>query len=179
MTTPVEIPCFFVNTFSCPECGSRGVIDVDVGRTLRHDCGWGGLVTTVLPGAHFCIEVDPVSQWITSLEMSLDDQATAIRKLVDLNLEFLKKYRPPSLFLTGIRYGINQSEARRGISELLGAASADEDELVAWRVAELRQRGRHADVRILWNDRGVPIVFVQLGDGTMELVSEMLKARAQ
>jgi hypothetical protein len=267
----MEIQTFQVTRFYCPKCCELAPMDVDVGQTLRHSCGWGGMITALFRGHGFCIDApDPTPEpeeqeardegllddrTLELLERSVERTAPAekraakplavagkfmldfgeiqtnivlsreesenvldilsrppkptpaltallkaspepaltprephqdsmlmlraVEALAAVNREYLKKNAVPTVMLADLRVKRHDSEARRPIATLLHERSADVDELAAWRLAELLERGEKATLRILWSERGVPVLLVQRQNGTCEIVDELMKGRLQ
>lgn len=268
----MEIQTFQVTRFYCPQCCEIATMDVDIGQTLRHSCGWGGMITALFRGHGFCIDApEPTpepeeveadedgvldSRTLELLERSVERTAPAekrvtkplavagkfmhdlggeiqtnieldrqgadvvlnllgnppkptpalsslmaspaapaltprephhdsmlmlraVEALAAVNREYLKKNAVPTVMLADLRVKRCDSEARRSIPALLHERSADVDELAAWRLAELLERGEKASLRILWSERGVPVLLVQRQNGTCEIVDELMKGRLQ
>lgn len=60
----------------------------------------------------------------------------------------------PDLYKAGIRYQAERGERWQTIPELLDTKLGDCEDLSAYRVAWLRNRGIPADILLSWNDRG-------------------------
>lgn len=264
----MEIQTFQVTRFYCPKCCELASMDLDVGQTLRHSCGWGGMITALFRGHGFCIDApEPTPEpdeearaagvlddrTLELLERSVERTAPAekrvtpplaqagkfvldeiqadivlsreeaenvlgirsrapkvtpaltallaaspdptltprephkdsllmlraVEALATVNREYLKKNAVPTVMLADLRVKRHDSEARRPIPTLLHERCADVDELAAWRLAELLERGEKASLRILWSERGVPVLLVQRQNGTCEIVDELMRGRLQ
>lgn len=96
--------------------------------------------------------------------------------LVRVNRQYLRQYNVPRLYDSGVRYQPepqNTVEEFAAIPVVLERKWGDCDDLAPWRVAELREQGENAKIRIQWralpngNGRLFHIV-VRRGDGSIE-----------
>lgn len=88
---------------------------------------------------------------------------------------FLKNYRVPPLYMCGVRY---RPEPDTGVEEfatipvVLERKWGDCDDLACWRVAELREQGEKAKIRITWKRQPSGLwlyhVVVRRGNGSVE-----------
>ena len=99
-----------------------------------------------------------------------------------VNQLFLKTHRVPPLYESGVRY---QNEPRSfpceefaSIPAVMARGWGDCDDLAPWRVAELREQGERAKIRIQWKRQpsGTKLfhVVVRRGDGSIEDPSRIL-----
>jgi hypothetical protein len=106
--------------------------------------------------------------------------ARAIELVVGINLLIMKRLRVPSLYTTDVVYRLEPPgpEEIANCLQVLGKAPrvnnipgpwGDCDDLVAYRVAELRFRGEKAVPRIVWRkDTHLYHAQVRRGDGSIE-----------
>ena len=100
--------------------------------------------------------------------------------LVDVNLAYLKTHDVPNLYDSRVRYGREPPgvEEFASIPVILKRGWGDCDDLVGWRVAELRHHGEPAKIRIQWrkfsNNSRLFHVLVRRADGKIEDPSELL-----
>jgi len=103
-----------------------------------------------------------------------------LEALVMVDQLFLRKFHVPPLYQAGVRY---QREPDDGIEEfastpkVLVRGYGDCDDLAPWRVAELRNQGERAKIRVQW--RKMPNgklyhIVVRRGNGTIEDPSRIL-----
>jgi hypothetical protein len=194
-----EIRTYNVLFCDCPECGSRlNLEEAYVGREVNHTCGMRAEVTAILNGHAICLKVTceaweinerptavPPPSPLPKIDVAVDpardtsSMLGAIHALTALNREYLKKNPVPTVMLADVRVKTHHSEARRPIPTLLRDKTADADELAAWRLAELQERGEKASCRVLWSDRGFPLVLLQRQNGSIEIVDELINGRHQ
>lgn len=106
-----------------------------------------------------------------------------LESLVMIDLLFLRTHHVPPLYKSGVRYQPEPkgtSEEFASIPAILARGWGDCDDLAPWRVAELRQYGERAKIRIIWhrypNGKMYHIV-VRRGDGRIEDPSRLLGMR--
>jgi len=101
--------------------------------------------------------------------------AECVETLVSRNRHFLRSYpKTPSLYVSGIRYRANP-DGWRDLPSLLRDRTGDCKELVAWRIAELREKGEDARVHVLLREpNDTHHVKIRRGDGSLEDPSRLL-----
>lgn len=93
--------------------------------------------------------------------------------LVEANRIYLRHYKCPALYNAGVRYAEEPEhfpcEEFASIPVVLARKWGDCDDLAPWRVAELREAGENAHIRLSWKRRGngtrLYHVTVRRGDG--------------
>lgn len=100
--------------------------------------------------------------------------------LVAVNRQYLREFNVPKLYDSGVRYEEEPqgtTEEFAAIPVVLARGWGDCDDLAPWRVAELREQGENAKIRIQWKQRSTQRLFhivVRRGDGTIEDPSALL-----
>lgn len=102
----------------------------------------------------------------------------ALEAVIAINLGIMRRMKLPLLYKSGVRY---KPEPNNGYEDfdnalvVLARKNGDCDDLVAWRIAELRKMGENAQVRIVW-PRGSRRYHAQVrrADGTVEDPSRVL-----
>jgi hypothetical protein len=129
------------------------------------------------------ISVDLGAPWLrTNSEAFAALVSNLLENLIMVNRVSLKKNpRIPELYKSGVRY---QSEPDGydsfvDVYKVLAAGHGDCAHLVAWRVAELRNKGERATIRVEWRDwkDGRPKLFhvqVRRANGSIEDPSALL-----
>jgi hypothetical protein len=101
----------------------------------------------------------------------------ALEALIMANRLYLRTHRAPALYESGIRYEEEPAgqpyESFDAIPVVLARGSADCDDLVSWRIAELRNAGENAKIRLKWSfdpSRGARMyhVLVRRANGQVE-----------
>lgn len=103
-----------------------------------------------------------------------------LESLVNANQFYLRHHNVPLLYQAGVRYkpeprGTHEEFA--SIPVVLERGWGDCDDLAPWRVAELREAGEKAKIRITWKrNRNGKLFHVQVrrGDGRIEDPSAIL-----
>lgn len=103
-----------------------------------------------------------------------------LEKATELNAEYLRTHAVPPLYEAGIRYAPDSmSESFSLIPAVQDRGFGDADDIVAWRVAELRALGERAQIRVTWKTgtAGQKIYGVQVlrSNGTIEDPVEILR----
>lgn len=112
----------------------------------------------------------------------LEQIAAGLDALVDVNVAHLS-VRPgvPALYDSKVRYIEEPDEVRQDVPTVLQHGRGDAEDLVAWRIAELRVRGVEARVLIRQVRSSSGLAFyhplVQLPDGTVEDPARILVER--
>lgn len=189
----MEIRTYQITCYVCPRCDERAVFDAAAGQVVRHDCGWGGIVTAILGTHGFCLderEGAKPSSGAVSLHAELSQPSSKpfdfasvrepIEQLAKLNLEDIRAASGllMPVYLSGIKI-TKTGERLRRIHEIClnPADGADHGELTAWRLAELQSKGEKAELMTLFTDRGAAVLLVKRGDGSIEDVSNELRKR--
>lgn len=101
----------------------------------------------------------------------------ALEALIFANRFYLRMHHIPPLYQCGIRYAEEPEgqpyEDFAAVPVVLARKCGDCDDLVSWRIAELRNAGENAKVRLKWQydlSRGSRMyhVLVRRADGTVE-----------
>jgi hypothetical protein len=107
----------------------------------------------------------------------------ALEALILANQLYLRLHHAPALYESGIRYEEEPAgqpyEDFSSIPVVISRGWGDCDDVVAWRIAELRQAGESAKVRLKWEPdltRAVRMyhVMVRRADGSIEDPSLLL-----
>lgn len=107
-----------------------------------------------------------------------------LESLARINQIYLTKHDVPPLYKSGVRY-MNEPpefacEEFASIPAILARGWGDCDDLAPWRVAELRNLGENAKIRIQWKRTSKGKLFhivVRRADGRIEDPSELLGMR--
>lgn len=104
----------------------------------------------------------------------------ALQSLVRINQQYLRTHKVPRIYESGVRYENEPAgtvEEFASIPVVLARGWGDCDDLAPWRVAELREQGENARLRVQWkkfrNGRLFHIV-VRRADGSIEDPSALL-----
>ena len=105
-----------------------------------------------------------------------------LEALTLVNLEYLRHFRPPALFYSGVRYkddSRDKFDRWRDIPRVIRAGWGDCDDLVPWRLAELRRSGVAAKAVVIGTRNGENLyhTYVSLPDGRTEDPSRILGMR--
>lgn len=100
----------------------------------------------------------------------------ALQALVEANRIYIRNYKVPLLYEAGVRYQEEPEhfpcEEFAAIPVVLARKWGDCDDLAPWRVAELREQGERADIRLSWKKRSngsrLYHVTVRRGDGKIQ-----------
>lgn len=193
----MEIRTYQITCYVCPRCDKRGVFESVAGQVVRHECGWGGMVTAILGTHSFCVDEraatgDPSSAaravslhaevlGVQRGDYDLSPTKAALELLADRNIQEIKEaggWLAP-VYLSGIKPEKRGDGSLRSITQIVSAGSANHDELTAWRLAELRTKGERAEPLILFTDRGAAVLLVKRVDGAIEDVSNELQRRSK
>lgn len=97
------------------------------------------------------------------------------RLLVEAGERYLAAHPgTPPLYESGVRYVRSDREAYRDIAMMLETGQGDVDELVCWRIAELRRQGIDAKPELVKSGTSY-VVRVRLPDGSIENMQERVK----
>lgn len=102
--------------------------------------------------------------------------------MVEVNRLYLRSHHVPPLYQSGVRYEQEPEDGKpeefAAIAPVLARGWGDCDDLGPWRVAELREAGENANIRITWRRRAggnrLYHVVVRRGDGRIEDPSRLL-----
>lgn len=100
-----------------------------------------------------------------------------LRALVALNILYLRAHpRTPLLKRSGVRYESQSASHERfkTIPQVIAANGGDCDQLVPWRVAELRMQGIRANPEVRKMGRNLWHVYVRMPNGRVEDISAHL-----
>lgn len=104
-----------------------------------------------------------------------------LNALVEANRRFLRAHNVPGIYESGVRYANEPPgtiEEFAAIPVMLKRGWGDCDDLAPWRVAELREQGEMARIRIQWkpmrDGRKMFHVLVRRADGSLEDPSALL-----
>ena len=119
------------------------------------------------------IRLDLQSRALDNSELFARAARLAIEACVMVNREHIRRFRTPALYSSGVRYRLEPdgTEDFTDLEVLLRRGWGDCAQLVAWRVAELREQGEPAQVRLTWvthNGRRMFHVQVRRADGRIE-----------
>jgi hypothetical protein len=105
-------------------------------------------------------------------EQQIKQLLVILNKLVDVNLAILLSRPIVEMVNSGVHYQPKIGETLCSIDRILEQGHADADELVAWRVAELRKQGIAAKVyiKIQEHSSGATLLYpmVKLPDESFE-----------
>jgi hypothetical protein len=104
-----------------------------------------------------------------------------LEALVEIDRLYLRTHRVPPLYRSGVRYRHEPDDGTpeefAAIPQVLRRGWGDCDDLAPWRVAELREAGEAARIRITWRrprGRRLYHVLVRRADGRIEDPSKLL-----
>jgi len=121
------------------------------------------------------------SRWLRRSRMLAVAIKPILEALVKVNQQYLRTHDVPPLYESGVRY----EEEPKGTTEEFAAIPViitrgwgDCDDLAPWRVAELRELGERAKLRVQWkrqrNGQKLYHIVVRRQDGSIEDPSAML-----
>lgn len=99
------------------------------------------------------ITLDLGSPVLLDSELFAQTARIAIEAAILVCRAHLRRFKTPPLYSTGIRYRLEPLGVEEfvDVERILQRGFADCAQLVAWRVAELRESGERAEIRIQWH----------------------------
>ncbi len=122
------------------------------------------------------------SKWLRRSRSLASAIKPLLESLVRINQIYLNTHSVPKIYESGVRYKNEPEEFAceefASIPAILVRGWGDCDDLAPWRVAELRQAGEKAKIRVQWKrmSNGLKMfhIVVRRGDGRVEDPSDLL-----